>query len=225
MLPAISFLAVPVLFFACLLLLTPFFSSTHKKPTDAAKVEKLNISDHAVMDEHVGAGGAVERAEAMFKANPNLTMGMVNAETNAGTHHMTRAVQEGADLNDWFNCGADWCSRLHFRTASFCTERSGHYDAFDQGISFFLPNMTWLQPPGYVHQMINQTWQPHGVDVQVNDTTDASASAQISSDGRFLVVRLTNSGNDVAKVRVTSGLDWVRAMSWTNSKLSSETAA
>jgi hypothetical protein len=39
-------------------------------------------------------------------------------------------------------------SRLKFRTASFCTERSGHYDAFDQGIAFFLPNMTWLQPPG-----------------------------------------------------------------------------
>jgi hypothetical protein len=22
---------------------------------------------------------------------------------------------------------------------------SGHYDAFDQGISFFLPNMTWIR--------------------------------------------------------------------------------
>ena len=26
------------------------------------------------------------------------------------------------------------------------------------GISFFLPNMTWFQPPGYVHIMFSQTW-------------------------------------------------------------------
>ena len=30
-------------------------------------------------------------------------------------------------------------------TASFCHGRAGHYDMFDQAISFFLPNMTWLQ--------------------------------------------------------------------------------
>ena len=37
------------------------------------------------------------------------------------------------DLNDFFN---NQDSRIHARTASFCTERSGHYDAFDQvGVS------------------------------------------------------------------------------------------
>ena len=28
----------------------------------------------------------------------------------------------------------------------------------DQGISFFLANMTWLQPPGHVHTMIKDSW-------------------------------------------------------------------
>ena len=119
-------------------------------PDDAAKVEKIGIQDHAVMDEHVGGGGGVEIAKTMFTKYPNYTMGAVNAETNAGIHTMSRAMMEANDLNDWFNCADPWCTRLHFRTASFCTERSGHFDAFDQGISFFLPNMTWLQPPGYV---------------------------------------------------------------------------
>ena len=63
---------------------------------------------------------------------PNYTMGAVNAETNAGTHTMTRAMSEATDINDWFNCAEKQCSRLHFRTASFCDERSGHFDAFDQ---------------------------------------------------------------------------------------------
>eukprot|EP01052_Picozoa_sp_SAG31_P006632 SAG31_NODE_307_length_17957_cov_5.236645_4_plen_75_part_00 len=48
---------------------------------------------------------------------------------------MTRAMSEATDLNDWFNCGETECSRLHFRTASFCNERSGHYDAFDQVVT------------------------------------------------------------------------------------------
>ena len=114
------------------------------------------------MDIHLGGGGGVEMAENMFNTYPNYTMGAVNAETNAGIHTMTRAVRilrtvlvaccsashhagwraqqmsEATDLNDWFNCGEEECSRLHFRTASFCDERSGHFDAFDQGISFFL---------------------------------------------------------------------------------------
>lgn len=60
------------------------------------------------------------------------------------------------------------CTRLHFRTASFCTERSGHFDAFDQGISFFLPNMTWLQPPGYVHKMIADTWATKALQTTVS---------------------------------------------------------
>ena len=42
---------------------------------DAAKVEAVGIKDHAVMDEHVGGGGGVELAEAMFAEYPNYTMG------------------------------------------------------------------------------------------------------------------------------------------------------
>ena len=60
-------------------------------------------------------------------------------------------MSEATDLNDWFNCGEEECSRLHFRTASFCDERSGHFDAFDQGISFFLVSILVLKPsmPSY----------------------------------------------------------------------------
>ena len=129
------------------------------------------------MDIHLGGGGGVEMAENMFNTYPNYTMGAVNAETNAGIHTMTRAVRilplsllaasrltiaggggwraqqmsEATDLNDWFNCGEEECSRLHFRTASFCDERSGHFDAFDQGISFFLVSILILKPsmPSY----------------------------------------------------------------------------
>jgi len=119
------------------------------QPGDAAKIEKLGLHEHASMDIHTGDGGAITTSKKAFQKSPSYTMGSANAETNAGTHTMTRALSEAIDLNDWANCGGSQsspglnCSRLLFRTASFCSERSGHFSSWDQGISFFLPNMTW----------------------------------------------------------------------------------
>jgi len=92
--------------------------------------------------------------------NSSFMAGAVNAETNAGRHDFGRAMSEARDLNDWFN--ADFVTtepakaRLHFRASSFCMGAANDFHAWDQAISFFLPNGTWLQPPGYIHQMIDQ---------------------------------------------------------------------
>ena len=102
-------------------------------PDDAAAVEKLGLGDHVMSDMHVGAGGGVAVAETLFGKFPGRTLGAANAETNDGSHTMLRASKEADDLNAWFNCfevdgtGA-FCKRLKFRTASFCNERSGHFD-------------------------------------------------------------------------------------------------
>jgi len=49
-------------------------------------------------------------------------------ETNAGTHDQGRALDEAADLNEWLNVLPPVADRLWARTASFCNERSGHFD-------------------------------------------------------------------------------------------------
>ena len=90
-------------------------------------------------------------------------------ETNAGTHDLGRALDEAADLNEWFNVPSPLSERLWARTASFCTERSGLFDGFDQGLVFFTSNQTWLQPPGYVHAMITQTYGDQALGVQYVD--------------------------------------------------------
>ena len=37
-----------------------------------------------------------------------------------------------------------------------------------QGLSFFLPDEVWLQPPGYVHRIIsNLTWLPQAIVVSL----------------------------------------------------------
>ncbi len=85
---------------------------------------------------------------------------------------------------------------MHARTASFCTERSGHYDAFDQGLVFFLPNMTWGQPPYYVHAMIKDVFQQNALRV-TSPTTPAGdlsqmVSAMVSDDRSSLTLLVAN---------------------------------
>ena len=116
--------------------------------SQASEVEGFGMGSRVAADLHVGAGGGIAVAKRLLNdtATRNLSFGVANLETNDGTHTMLRAAKEAADLNSWQNCHqvdgtGEFCERLLLRTASFCSGRSGHFDAYDQGMSFFLPNM------------------------------------------------------------------------------------
>lgn len=134
---------------------------------DVAKAAALGLGARLVTDLHVGADGALAAANTTLSSHAagGLTDdSVVNFETNAGTHNHGRALAEAADLNAFLNAGE---RRVLARTASFCHGRSGHFDMFDQAIAFFLPNMTWLQPPGHVHAMVTASWQPRVIAASV----------------------------------------------------------
>ena len=144
-----------------------FPSNSGLNPKDAQAAANLGLGPRLVTDLHVGAGGALPVAEELFAAHAKAGLtddAAVNFETNAATHTHGRALAEAADLNDFFNAGNN---RVLARTASFCHGRAGHFDMFDQAISFFMPNTTWLQPPGQVHAMITASWQPQVVNSTV----------------------------------------------------------
>lgn len=150
----------------------------------------INPAD-ILIDIHIGGGGAVEVAERDFARIPTFMQSAINAETNAGTNDLGRALSEGSDLNDWMNTAPPIVGRMVARTASFCNERSGFFDGFDQGLSFFLQNMTWLQPPGYVHKMTSKTLgsnsDPQLNALFINHTNpmpQAIASNLLSMDGK-----------------------------------------
>jgi len=107
-------------------------------------------------------------------------------------------------LNDWFNYDPAALSRVLARTASFCTERNGHDDGsqWHQGLSFFLPNMTWLGPAGQYHALVAQTWAAGALAIKVQPTGAVSASAQKDVAGGRVVVRLANSNASPAVVVV-----------------------
>jgi hypothetical protein len=154
-----------------------------------AEAERLGLRDRIIADIHNAGSGGVNSAMAVF-GRSGCTEGAANLETNGQSHTLARALMEAWDLNEFFNANLP---KIKGRAASFCTERSGHFDNLDQGLSFYLPNGTWLQPPGYVHQMISTTWLGAGVSAMVEPGDYVSASAQVSGDWKTLIVRIVTS--------------------------------
>ena len=147
------------------------------KPEDAGNLSALELGDHLVSDIHSSATGATKTALPLLSAT-NGTMvgwGVINCETNCGEHATHRMLEEATDLNAFFQFNN---TRLLGRAASFCLERSGYNEGGlnDQGIAFFLPNMSWLQPPGWVHAVVADTYQPINLDFTLScDTNDSMA--------------------------------------------------
>lgn len=179
-------------------------------PTQAKAAAALGLGSRLIWDIHVNGGGATDLAEYCFDNASYDTWAAMNLETNYGDHTVRRMLDEAQDLNRHFNYGNP---RLLGRTASFCMERSGYQEGGlnDQGLIFFLPNMTWLQPPGYVHSMISETWQPVVRNVTLEGECGTLAavggmSAQSSDDGDSTVLRLVNA--EARPLEVTLAFDY-----------------
>ena len=93
-----------------------------------------DLAARTAPDIHIwGSAGGVAAAQNLAGALPNYPSSFVNMEINARTSTLTRGIAEAADLQSWFSVGHPFLDRLFVRTTSFCMERSGHYDGYDQG--------------------------------------------------------------------------------------------
>lgn len=152
------------------------------------------------------ATDAVSCAKDFFNKFPDVNSSMVNAEVNGRVSNLLRMVNEGTDLvRYWFNAtAAALTPRLRGRSTSFCTERSGHFEhpPWDQGHIYTLPNMTWLQPGGWVHAMIARTWAEAALPFELvgGNASALSVAAQRSDDGARVVVQLVNGALEPAPV-------------------------
>ena len=103
--------------------------------------------------------------------NTHFHASAINGEVNAiygdgsdTASAMGRALSEAVDINDWLNYEPSVLNRTIARTASFCSERNGHDDGsqWHQGLSFFLPNMTWLVRDPNKRAFVATTLCPRG---------------------------------------------------------------
>ena len=69
-------------------------------------------------------------------------------------------------------------------------------NGWDQGLLFLNPSKVWLQPPGYVTQMLSRNYLPQRVKCEVTGTKDElDVTAKRSEDGTTLVLQVVNVGD------------------------------
>jgi hypothetical protein len=116
-------------------------------------------------------------------------------ELNANNHSQKRALANALAINAIQRDG-----RLPITCSANSLQPDGQNDnGWDQGLLFLNPSQVWLQPPGYVTKMYSENFQPVEVRSSVSDlNNDLDASAQLSPDGKKLVLKVVNLGENVA---------------------------
>jgi hypothetical protein len=110
-------------------------------------------------------------------------------ELNAGNHALRRALGNALAINRIERDG-----RVSIVTSANGLQPDGQNDnGWDQGLLFLNPSRVWLQPPGYVTQMISRNYLPQVVKCEVSGTTgQLDATAKRDPAGSTLVLQVVN---------------------------------
>jgi alpha-L-arabinofuranosidase len=110
-------------------------------------------------------------------------------ELNADNHSQRRALANALAVNAIQRDG-----RIPITCSANCLQPDGQNDnGWNQGLLFLNPSQVWLQPPGYVTQMISQNYQPQEVRSSIIDSNNnLDISAERSQDGKTLVLKVVN---------------------------------
>jgi Domain of Unknown Function (DUF1080)/Alpha-L-arabinofuranosidase C-terminal domain len=131
--------------------------------------------------------------DAMEKIADGAKFKVLVFELNANNHSQRRALANGLAINAIQRDG-----RLPITCSANCLQPDGQNDnGWDQGLLFLNPLQVWLQPPGYVTQMISRNYQPLAVKAECF-FPDLDVSASKSEDGKTLVLQIVNVGDKAA---------------------------
>lgn len=151
-------------------------------------------------DVHVGTAGPRPTAslDGMFSFADSLAAVADGArhrvavfEFNANNHDQKRALANALAIHAIERDG-----RIPIAASAICLQPDGQNDnGWNQGLLFLDPAGVWLQPPGYVTQMLSRDYLPLLVRCDVaGAANDLDANAKRSEDGRALVLQVVNSG-------------------------------
>ena len=132
--------------------------------------------------------------DAMDKIADGAKHRVLVFELNAENHSQRRALANALAINAIQRDG-----RLPITCSANCLQPDGQNDNdWNQGLLFLNPSQVWLQPPGYVTKMYSASYQPREVWSGVQGANnDLDVSAQLSSDGKKLVLEVVNVGDQV----------------------------
>jgi len=127
--------------------------------------------------------------DALGKVANGAKHKVVVFEYNAGNHAMRRALGNALASN-WIERDG----RLPIVTSANGLQPDKQNDnGWDQGLLFLNPSQVWLQPPGYVTQMLARNYLPRVVKCEVTNAKDLlDVTAKWSEDGATLQIQVVN---------------------------------
>lgn len=186
---------------------------THQKILQLAK----GYGAEVWFDTHMWTGGPEPTSSmdsfftyvnALEKLAEGAKHKVVVFEFNANNHRQRRALSNAEMIGRIMRDG-----RIPIALSANCLQPDGQNDnGWDQGLLFLNSSSTWLQPPGYVTQMIAAVYQPWVVQSSFTVTKNEKQKSDIvsqldvvataSADSDSAVVRLVNRSNQPLEVQI-----------------------
>jgi alpha-L-arabinofuranosidase len=178
----------------------------HKKILDLARTHgrevwfDVHIWNHNPRDAQGRFAALASFDAALARLSPGADYRLCVLEENATNHAVRRAVAHGETVGGLMRLG----DRVRIVCAANALQPDGQNDnGWDQGLLFLNPSKAWLQPPGYVTQMIARNYQPQVVDASVTGAdTDLDVTATLSADRTTLILQVANLGAQPRSSRI-----------------------
>jgi hypothetical protein len=179
--------------------------AVQKKILDLAKEHNREVwfDIHTGTEEPPEPNGMLgERSfiEHLSKITPGAKYKVPIFEFNAGNHALKRALSNACGINAAEEIG----DKMPIVCSANCLQPDGQNDnGWNQGLLFLNPSQVWLQPPGYVTQMVSRNYQPLSVKAKVEGGDGKlDISAKKSEDGKTLVLQVVNIGEKPAPATI-----------------------
>jgi hypothetical protein len=169
--------------------------AAHRKILDLARANGREVwFDVHMWTEGPGDSASARAFSSYVDAIDRLAEGakhhVVVFEFNANNHDHRRALANAAAIGRIERDG-----RVPVALSANCLQPDGQNDnGWDQGLLFLNPGQVWLQPPGYVTQMVARSRLDAVVPAEVTGGAALDVTAERSADGKRLVLRVVNTG-------------------------------
>ena len=144
--------------------------------------------------------GVFSFADALAKVADGARHKVVVFEFNAGNHAQKRALANAQAI-----LAIERDGRIPIATSANGLQPDGQNDnGWNQGLLFLNPSEVWLQPPGYVTQMLSRNYLPQRVECAVTGAQDTglNVAAARGEDGKTLVLQVVNAANKEVTARI-----------------------
>jgi hypothetical protein len=152
----------------------------------------VHVNTEHPMNPNPTLAGMFSFADALDKLADGARHRVVVFEFNAGNHAQKRALANAQAI-----LALERDGRIPIATSANGLQPDGQNDnGWNQGLLFLNLSRTWLQPPGYVAQMLSHNYLPQRVNCEVIGAESGwDAIATRSDDGRTLVLQVVNAMN------------------------------